>query len=786
MSKITVDISGRGGLVERYQGDVNDTTGQPNLRYLASDGQMASGVYNPSKKYGYLAPANDTFTTLTGTVAALVNSIQYDSEGDIVYLSEEGENVLKLDGLDDSSVSNYLSVTAGYTIKDMILSEVNGNKALVYVVDSNDSDVGINVGFSMIDTTYGINEVDNTNFLTDDGIPLDPADASVEIDALAQKISSADLASLQLDALILNLRRSLGTGSYNLRVRIVDDGLKTDAGYSDQGAWITSTAYTQNDVVTNNSVDYLCIEDHTSDAAKEPGVGGSWTSYWNVFDVPGDTTVATSDDVDASGIEVGNSSTYFDTRFSFSSTVTLSASTDYWILLEESGSSMTSSDTIEWKVSDTGSNPYRTGYKGKIYFELGGSFHWRELQNYGLSDEDSSFSFKTLLNRDDDWSSTSANGSFDAATGLNTYLYLADNRLIYWFAGKNVHTIDGSETGGSVGRVNENVLSFPPYMSVADVAETRSRMYIGLQSADSSSAPDDRYFTSRRSGVFVWDRRSQVFGGTDFYPTPGAREIKYLFVSSDGSVKAITIGSDGFTEIRAANGNQFQVIHTLDRDAYPGRRRGIQQIGGMTVWHGVNGKFYALGSVAPGEPERLYIIGKVDSVSNPGIGYISGAALVGNEESSTPRTSFLYSISVPGSAIYRVARWYPYGEGSINSVDQTADAGDVYTPVTPVPSFSNVRYINIFGIPTSTDNTDTIATVKVYFNMSTTAFKSFTVTKSMMNKGYIEIPVNKQNVNFVQLEVEWDTDELIGADTFYPMYAEIEIEDVETSGGKHS
>lgn len=48
------------------------------------------------------------------------------------------------------------------------------------------------------------------------------------------------------------------------------------------GAWLTSTAYALNAVVTNNGSSYYCILAHTSGATSEPGVGASWTTYWQL------------------------------------------------------------------------------------------------------------------------------------------------------------------------------------------------------------------------------------------------------------------------------------------------------------------------------------------------------------------------------------------------------------------------------------------------------------------------------------------------------------------------
>ena len=44
--------------------------------------------------------------------------------------------------------------------------------------------------------------------------------------------------------------------------------------------WAVSTAYALNDYVWHNLVPYKCKLAHTSTSADEPGVGASWTTYW--------------------------------------------------------------------------------------------------------------------------------------------------------------------------------------------------------------------------------------------------------------------------------------------------------------------------------------------------------------------------------------------------------------------------------------------------------------------------------------------------------------------------
>lgn len=56
--------------------------------------------------------------------------------------------------------------------------------------------------------------------------------------------------------------------------------------YFGQGAWTLATPYVQDDQVTNGGTSFICIEDNTSSATDEPGVGANWQTYWTVLMVP--------------------------------------------------------------------------------------------------------------------------------------------------------------------------------------------------------------------------------------------------------------------------------------------------------------------------------------------------------------------------------------------------------------------------------------------------------------------------------------------------------------------
>lgn len=66
---------------------------------------------------------------------------------------------------------------------------------------------------------------------------------------------------------------------------IVLEGAQGPAGGITQwtGQWVTSTSYTQNQSVSNNGSSYAAIDDHTSGASTEPGVGADWEDHWQLL-----------------------------------------------------------------------------------------------------------------------------------------------------------------------------------------------------------------------------------------------------------------------------------------------------------------------------------------------------------------------------------------------------------------------------------------------------------------------------------------------------------------------
>ena len=53
MAQLTIDLTGKKGLTQKFWGDAYlGSVSKPALRYAGKEGQMAAGTYNPYKRYG--------------------------------------------------------------------------------------------------------------------------------------------------------------------------------------------------------------------------------------------------------------------------------------------------------------------------------------------------------------------------------------------------------------------------------------------------------------------------------------------------------------------------------------------------------------------------------------------------------------------------------------------------------------------------------------------------------------------------------------------------------------
>lgn len=789
MTKLIIDLSGREGLVDKYYGDVNDTTSKPHLRYIGSDGQFAEGIWNPLVKYGYLSPANNTYNYLSSTgLDSKIISFQYDSPNDTLYLAEEGSKIHQLDGLDDTTLTTYKTLSTG-TIKDMLIYEVNESKTVIYAVDGGTPALGSYVSFEFVGDGYLPLLTKDPNVIGNDSLFVQMEDAgsassytATFFRKWAQSFDSDDMTSLTVGSVVLKIAENFTTDPSLTTVKVSIQGNlgSNDAPFNSRGAWSTSTSYAVDDTVTSGGFTWACIQAHTSSASNQPITGGAQEDFWTIFyGAPDESDIvsatATCDNFDDYGTLVGQDPTAYE--FVFSSETTLTNNTKYWIVIEEVGTNMGASD--ELRLQTTASNDRNTGYPDNMcmgYNDQLSSGYWASVNPNHDYDDTAYFELRTT--NGEGWTKDIANGKFDAEYNLEQFLFLSDNGLVYWFNGNQVHTIDGSAVGGIAGTVNEGVLLFPSYITVPDAAETRGRMYIGVQTSDrtdyTDKTDDSKFFNAFRAGVYVWDKRSQVTASTDYFPAPGAKEIRNIFVTATGDIAAITVNHEGFTEIRQLVGNQMGVIKTLGKEAYPPTRRGVVQLSNMSVWLGNDAIWYGYGSVEPGGVIGVFKLGSAKAITDGNTEDL-GSIYLGNE--STGPAIYLGYIETAAPANY-LAKWHPYGEGTISSNAQVEETSqEVYTKVFQLPGLSTVRYIRGFHLPGTVNSAANVkGTVKCYINQSSTPEWTKPITETDVARGWFEKEWNKPNINFIQFSINW-AGETIDTTTYRPMYLEVEYAD---------
>lgn len=435
---------------------------------------------------------------------------------------------------------------------------------------------------------------------------------------------------------------------------------------------------------------------------------------------------------------------------------TVRRSQPFFIVVEPTSFvAMTSSDNFNWLGRN--SNPDEAAdaliYNGTLWVDATAAGE-TELKD---------FSYALILSADDEWSNLRVTNPYQFKYNADLFMCRADNGLMYVFEDNKVHKVDGTEIGGASGSFTKNVLRFPSYFKVVDAVDTRGRMYIAVQANPVSGDEDARTYSEGVVGVYTWDRQSTIVGTRDFIPLYGVRDIKKLYVDPHGDVRAICIGDDRFVQIRSIAAGSGKLMQTLGISAYPENRDGLKVVNGMVVWLAADGFWYMHGKMNPEGKDELY---KIGSISGQATGaFTPGAIFVGNSESSQSRQAILASFTdTVGSELLR---WYPHGEGSISSVEQTAYTGTVYSQVMLLPKLSKTEGITLLFPPVTGGGSTTLLTITVYLNHSTSAAATFTLTQDDLARGWHWMPLEKHNVNTIQLGLSWAAEAIEGNMTPY-------------------
>lgn len=736
-----IDLSGRKGLANKFQGNLNDTSASPNRIYLAEEGEVADGIYNPIKNYGYISPANNKYAAISGAINSRIIATEYDSINDDVYFAENGTTIWHLDGLSDTSLTSDLAHSNSTAVmNDLQIYEIDGERTLFYVYTSSTDVANYTMSTRVSAATNLVSIGGRVN-------PVGSAEPTLSFS------NHADGSSSQTT---INTSATVPSGSNQIGIAFVVTmgAASAPASATWNGSAMTSVSSGSGSFGGGMSYGHNTFRIIAPTSGTVEGTWGGAVSdrfiFVLVFDGAHQTTPYT------------NSSNSTDTDTDISQAITISAAYQLPLSLvfaEDQVTHTPGEGQVQISTTDTisGGGSYSASYFSMATTRL----------RVGIAD-------LPFANSNNAWLTSTTSGAFtQTVTTNNNFITLADNGFAYLMSENHVHKIDGAATGGTNGTVTEDVLLFPSYFRITDAVDTRGKMYIGVQNSTLTGDEDTNSYSESTTGIYVWDRASTIVGTRDFIPLYGVRDIRSVYIDPSGDVRAICIGDDRFTQIRSISSGLGKVIETLGISAYPENRDSVKIINNMIVWLGADGIIYVHGKLTPKDPEGLYKIGNISGEVTGA--FTTGAIFVGNSEATQSRQAVLLSFTdaTPGSEILK---WYPHGQGTISSVAQTGAQGDVYTPVTPLPAMSTVKNITINNFPTANIAATTIATIKVYFNQSTTPFKSFTVTQALASKGYISIECNKPFVSSVQIEIEFSTSQTLGTDDFNPMFGVIEFE----------
>lgn len=715
MATMVIELSGLAGLGTKFQGDLYSTTPRPNLRYLMGDSQMAGGFWNPFKNYGYLSPANKSITAITGSPSARLISSEYDPINDVAYFAESSNKLLKLDGLDDTSLAAAYTITNTERIyQDLEMYQINGTRVLLAAISADDiGNDRLSVGFIELDENSGPSRLDLRVVGTGRDVDQNNFSAGGNV-KFAQSFDPIDV-GLEVRKLRLRLAKGLVSPDYNFKVSI-----QTDSAGSPNGTDLVS-------VTKSTSI--------------------------------------------LKGINREGDDVYFD----FGTSPTLNLGTTYWVVIEPVTVGDLANGSIYWYSTESNEGFYTAGVPKR--YNAG---TWQNLK----ASTNTTFDVSFIASESSTWWTQSATGEDDTTPiniGLTNFLQKADNGFCYWFTGNYVHKLDGGLSGGPLGTITTDVLIFPSYFSCVDAIDTNGLMYIAVQASPALGSTTTRSYLGDTCGVYVWDRQTTITRTRDFIPFVGVREIRKIFQTREGDIRAIVINNDREVEIKSLSNGTWQTLWTLGVDAYPQYRDSLTVINNYVVWQAKDGKIYASGKATAQDKEGLFIIGDI-STNSSGT-FTPGILLTGDEVVSGQQQALFNSWNDGSTA--KLSKWYPHGTGTIDSVSQLPHQGDIYSPVYFMPQMSTIQSLLFYCIPGETNNTDIIATIKIYFNQSTTASMptgmTKTITKADIVKGYFQLEVNKPYVNSVQVEIEYNTAMPMGTSDFCPSNVIVQYEPTKTS-----
>lgn len=944
MPKVNVDLTGEMGLAPTFAGDLNDTTATPQLRYVGTQGSFADGIFDPLRVQGYMSPANNTYTALTGTITDPIISSVYSASADTTYLAEDGIKLATVSTLSGTAVTETTFFTDDSFFKDLAIYEINDFESLFYLwtqdTPATSTVTNINLGYKAVNSSKGAFEIAAEVFGTLDADETGVESMSAATNAgLGQKFTTADFFDVigyGVSGVRLRLENPFYpiTPTYTLQV-----GIQTDSGGFPSGSFVAGASVTvaASSVLPGGAFDYVYFDFgvvvnltastvyHIVVQTTAPIPVGSQSMYWltsannntlysngqteryngatwsrasltnesfdfaivlNRYDylgytsetISGDaefvTVGETSSSVTASGVsrswshttngspnscitvgvQIGSGSDLVTVMtcdgnamtlqrkdlntgsglagYSYVYTITGIGAGSHTMQLNVSGGAiaLTALAVSYYGVDQTTPMQYCvathiTGGAGSASVNVTGAtlagwmpFSFAHTDNGGGSSAISAGTGTTLEIQN---ASDTRTGIFDAGTAQTStatyvlrytdnatakyficygpmkpaatasivertptiiqqdvegFLHPAQNGFLYIFTGNRVHKFDGGSTGGLSGTLTADVLTFPSYFKALDAVDSNSLVYIPIETS-TTAEPDSRWFDADQIGVYSWDYQSILSTIRNYYPAPGARSLKRIFLDSEGDVRLITINEDGFTEIRSLTSGKFTIDYTLGLNSYPLTRDAFSYVNSMCTWLGKDGITYMLGKIRPDSKEALYKVGTVNGLA---VGTMTmGVFQVGNALANQSRDGVLISYH-DSTAGNKLVRWYPHGVGTISTVAQLASAGNVYTLVIQMPTLAKINYMRFYHAPVGTASTTVRGTITTYTNQSTTPARTDNVTAKDVKTGYMYVKLGQAlqaNLFAVQFKLSWPTTGAMSTSTdWMPRMLEIDYE----------
>lgn len=763
MAQTIINLTGMGGLADNFWGDDDRTIPTPQNLTNVQEGQLASGLFNPYLRKGYLSPLVSNFETITTSQAVtnVLRAVEHDQNNNTVYWTDGVKTIFKGDNLNDTSLTKEFDIEdSAYVnrvwsdVHDLQMYELNGVPHL-YMTGKG---MPVNSGplFPLYNlSTSRLYRTTTVSFLPSGATkPVLSASArfydSSNVQVIQQAITIPAIANRVLVVFFY-----ISTGTIN-QVRLWDGST-----WHPLGGVITSTTTPRFGAFFLNNP-----PSGTNFVVAEASV--NQTGLFMHIAVLRDT----------SGYEIN---TRVDTSPTVQANMEFTDPNAYQLhstrIVAETGAP---TETEQFTVLQEDEHPAATSGGWDALNRYSDTFDGTGLQ-VGVYD------LATYRREDLSWLTTVAQGGFlQELKTNNSFMRVADNGFAYLFADNAVHKIDGTVTGGTTGAVTKNVMLFPDYFRITDAVDYRSRFFIGLHQypVDTSIVNKDTF--NAKCGIFVWDRISTEFSRPDYIELPGVREIKKIYASPDGVVKLLTVSSSGLSELRQfgyndSGGVVFPVVKQLGYGGHPQFPDGLTLMSDKAVWLGNNGRLYA---------ERQNVVNILHQFKAPGdtfdlnVSNITGGAIFYGANESTSSAGFrTYKERLTASykdGTHQLKRIYPMDLTLSNNTTQTVVQGDVYTGVQYIPIGSNVESLRIYNLPVSGSGEDIIATVKVYFNQGTTPTHPSGITKSISKnearRGYVDFKINSQYIHAVQVEIEWNSTTTLDTDAYHPSVAIITYE----------